>query len=50
LTAIEGGETYEHLAKRLGRSKSSLYNMVYNARCKLKEAEERDTRPKEETK
>lgn len=50
LAAIDGGEAYEALAKRLARSKASLYNMVYNARRKLKEAEERDAQPKKEAK
>jgi DNA-binding NarL/FixJ family response regulator/DNA invertase Pin-like site-specific DNA recombinase len=39
LAAVDGGETYDDLAKRLAKSKNSVYNMVYNARRKLREQE-----------
>jgi len=37
MAAREQGEGYEQIANRLGKSVSSVYNVVYNARCKLRE-------------
>jgi DNA-directed RNA polymerase specialized sigma24 family protein len=48
LAALEGDESYDELALRLQRPKSSLYNIAYEARRKLKRAAQRKPAPEQD--